>query len=56
MNIQIEKYTLENDVDVKSINDGYEIFAHAVEEFNINPKDFNDAEWGPNGIIIVYHG
>lgn len=54
MKIKLREYRLENDVEVKVIPDGYEIFSAAVKEHNIEPVDFVTADWTMNGGIIVY--
>jgi hypothetical protein len=53
MEITLGKYNLENDVDCKCISDGWEIFSSAVERENIKPADFQNADWGMYGSIIV---
>uniref|UniRef100_A0A6M3LRZ5 Uncharacterized protein n=1 Tax=viral metagenome TaxID=1070528 RepID=A0A6M3LRZ5_9ZZZZ len=52
MKIRIGKYELENDVDIKSIPDGWEIFGTAVEKLGISPSDFDSAYWQDRSIII----
>lgn len=43
--ITIGKHRLENDIDVKVIFDGYEIFKKAVDKYDIKPDDFEYAEY-----------
>ena len=53
MMIKVGKYELENDVDMKCIAGGFEIFSSAVEREGITPDDFNRADWAAYGSIIV---
>ncbi len=54
MHLKLRNYELEDDVEVKVIPDGYEIFADAVKSHNIDPTDFASADWTMGGGIIVY--
>lgn len=52
--IKVGKYTLEEDVDCKVTYDGTEIFKKAVDKHNIDPSDFEYAEWvGLGGILVI---
>ena len=53
MKIEIGKYRLQNDKDVKAIPDGWEIFQPAVIKYDIHPDDFRDAYWESNSIIVL---
>ena len=53
MQIKIENHEFENDVECKCIMDGYEIFANAVEKYDLSPNHFSSADWGTSGSIIV---
>jgi len=55
MDIKIGGYTLENDIDVKCIPDGWDISREAVKNYGISLSDFNDADYGNYGNIIVYN-
>ena len=58
--INFGKHALENDVDFKSIPDGFGIFPSAVEKHGIKPSDIDTvdghparADWGMLGSIMV---
>lgn len=54
MKIKLKDYELVNNLEIKVIPDGYEIFASAVNKYNIDPADFVTADWSMGGSIIVY--
>ena len=54
MEVKIGDYTFENDIDVKCIPDGWEIFTATVDKFNLSLEDFGDrAKYGMYGSIII---
>ena len=52
MDITIGNYKLKNDVEIKVIPDGYEIYAKAIKKYKIKIENFESAYWIDGSIIV----
>jgi len=52
MEITIGNYKLKNDVEIKIIPDGYEIYSKAIKKYKIKIENFKSAYWIEENIIV----